>query len=45
MGQELDERLHLLRLTQKGRTLLESYLTRLFYLDTPVPPYPESAGG
>lgn len=42
---ELDARRQLLRLTEKGRKLLENYLTRLFYCDTPVPPYPEAAGG
>lgn len=41
----LDARRQLLRLTVKGRKLLESYLTRLFYCDTPVPPHPEAAGG
>jgi len=42
---ELDARRQLLRLTEKGRKLLENYLTRLFYCDTPMPPYPEAAGG
>jgi len=42
---ELDGRRQLVRLTEKGRKLLENYLTRLFYCDTPVPPYPEAAGG
>lgn len=36
---------HLVRLTQKGRQLLENYLTRLFYVSTPTPPFPERAGG
>jgi predicted transcriptional regulator len=36
---------HLVRLTTKGRTLLENYLTRLFYVSTPVPPHPDLAGG
>lgn len=42
---ELDERKQMLRLTPKGRALMEQYLTRLFYCDTPVPPHPEAAGG
>jgi len=42
---ELDARRQLLRLTEKGRKLLENYLTRLFYCDTPAPPHPEAAGG
>lgn len=41
---DLDERLKLVRLTDKGRQLLENYLTRLFYVDTPTPPFPEKAG-
>ena len=36
---------HSVRLTPKGRTLLENYLTRLFYVSTPTPPHPERAGG
>ena len=35
----------LVRLTSKGRSLLENYLTWLFYLGTPTPPHPERAGG
>jgi DNA-binding MarR family transcriptional regulator len=31
----------LLRLTPKGRELIDGYLTRLFYLDTPLPPDPD----
>ena len=42
---EVDARRQLLRLTEKGRKLLENYLTRLYYCDTPVPPHPEAAGG
>jgi len=42
---EFDARRQLLRLTENGRRLLEDYLTRLFYCDTPVPPHPEAAGG
>ena len=40
-----DARRQNVRLTAKGRTLLEAYLARLYYCDTPVPPYPEAAGG
>ena len=40
----MDARRQNMRLTTKGRTLLEAYLTRLYYCDTPVPPYPEAAG-
>ena len=36
---------HSVRLTPKGRTLLENYLIRLFYVSTPTPPHPERAGG
>lgn len=42
---EIDARKQMLRLTSKGRLLMEQYLTRLFYCDTPVPPHPEAAGG
>ena len=42
---EVDLRKQFMRLTTEGRTLLESYLTRLFYCDTPMPPHPEAAGG
>jgi len=41
----MDARRQNVRLTAKGRTLLEAYLTRLYYCDTPVPPFPEAAGG
>lgn len=40
-----DARRQIVRLTQSGREMLEHYLTRLFYCDTPVPPFPEDAGG
>jgi DNA-binding MarR family transcriptional regulator len=40
-----DGRKQFLRLTTKGRTLMEQYLTRLFYSETPYPPLPEAAGG
>lgn len=41
----VDARKQMLRLTIKGRTLMEQYLQRLFYCETPVPPHPEAAGG
>jgi DNA-binding MarR family transcriptional regulator len=41
----VDLRKQTLRLTARGRSLMDSYLTRLFYCDTPVPPHPEAAGG
>lgn len=41
----VDRRRQFLRLTPKGRELLERFLTRLFYCETPVPPHPEAAGG
>jgi DNA-binding MarR family transcriptional regulator len=41
----VDARKEMLRLTEKGRALMEQYLTRLYYCDTPVPPHPEAAGG
>lgn len=43
--QGVDRRKQSFRLTPKGRELLESYLTRLFYCATPVPPSPGKAGG
>ena len=42
---EVDKRKQFVRLTEKGRELLEGYLTRLHYYDAPVPPHPDSAGG
>jgi DNA-binding MarR family transcriptional regulator len=39
-----DRRLRLVRLTPRGRSLMDEYLTRLFYCSTPVPPHPERAG-
>jgi DNA-binding MarR family transcriptional regulator len=41
----VDLRKQFMRLTKEGRALLESYLTRLFYCDTPIPPLPDAAGG
>lgn len=41
---QFDARRQNVRLTAKGRTLLETYLARLYCCDTPVPPYPEAAG-
>lgn len=43
--QGVDARRQLVRLTHFGREMLEQYLTRLFYCDTPAPPFPEDAGG
>ena len=43
--QGVDLRKQTLRLTPKGRSLMDTYLTRLFYCDTPIPPNPELAGG
>lgn len=40
-----DGRRQLVRLTQSGRDSLEEYLTKLFYCETPIPPYPQKAGG
>ena len=41
----IDARKQMLRLTSKGRTLMEQYLTRLFFCETPIPPHPEAVGG
>lgn len=41
----IDARRQFVRLTGLGREMLEHYLTRLFYCDTPAPPFPEDAGG
>jgi DNA-binding MarR family transcriptional regulator len=38
--QGADLRKQILRLTPKGRALMDKYLTRLFYCDTPMPPHP-----
>jgi DNA-binding MarR family transcriptional regulator len=35
----VDARKQTVRLTPEGRKLLDAYLTKLFYCDTPVPPY------
>ena len=37
-----DGRRVLVALTQEGRDLMEKYLTRLFFCDTPVPAHPET---
>jgi DNA-binding MarR family transcriptional regulator len=42
---ELPPRRRFFRLTDKGRTLLEHYLSRLFYHAVPIAPFPERAGG
>lgn len=36
-----DPRKQFMRLTDKGRAMMDAYLTRLFYCDTPAPPHPE----
>jgi predicted transcriptional regulator len=41
----VDQRRQVVRLTARGRALMDQYLTKLFYFDTPVPPYPDDAGG
>jgi DNA-binding MarR family transcriptional regulator len=43
--QGVDLRKQTLRLTPKGRSLMDAYLVRLFYSNTPIPPHPEAAGG
>jgi DNA-binding MarR family transcriptional regulator len=43
--QGVDLRKRILRLTPKGRALMEAYLTRLYNADTPIPPHPDLAGG
>lgn len=40
----IDKRKQFVRLTTKGREMLDEYLTRLFYYDMPVPPHPEAVG-
>lgn len=37
-----DPRKQYMRLTDKGRSLMDAYLTRLFYCDTPEPPHSEN---
>ena len=41
----IDARKQFMRLTPEGRTLLERYLTRLYYCDAPIPPNSEAIGG
>ena len=43
--QGVDARRQSVRLTKKGRELMQSYLSRLYFCATPVPPYPDAAGG
>jgi DNA-binding MarR family transcriptional regulator len=43
--QGVDARKQIVRLTPKGRGLMDEYLIRLFYCETPAPPYPDAAGG
>ena len=40
----VDARRRMMRLTTEGRSLMERYLTKLFYCDTPTPPRGEIAG-
>lgn len=42
---ELSCRRQFVRLTEKGRALMDRYLTRLFFCKTPIPPHPDRAGG
>jgi DNA-binding MarR family transcriptional regulator len=42
---ELSPRRQFVRLTQTGRSMLEAYLTRLYFSTTAVPPFPDRAGG
>jgi DNA-binding MarR family transcriptional regulator len=42
--QEVDARRQIVRLTPRGRSLMDDYLSRLFYCDTPFPPHPQAAG-
>lgn len=44
-GRCSDGRRQLVRLSGKGRELLEGYLASLLSRDTPPPPFPENAGG
>ncbi len=41
----VDQRKQMIRLTEIGRKLMDSYLTHLFYCDTPVPKHVDRAGG
>ena len=42
---QLAPRRQFVRLTDQGRLLMERYLARLYFSETPIPPYPEKAGG
>jgi DNA-binding MarR family transcriptional regulator len=42
---ELPRRRQFVRLTETGRSMLETYLTRLYHCTTTAPPFPERAGG
>jgi DNA-binding MarR family transcriptional regulator len=42
---ELAPRRQFVRLTEEGRSLMERYLTRLYFSKTPIPLFPERAGG
>ncbi len=43
--QQLPSRRQYVRLTPKGRSLMNRYLTRIFFCKTPIPPHPDLAGG
>jgi DNA-binding MarR family transcriptional regulator len=43
--QGVDKRKQFIRLTPAGRTLMDRYLTHLFYCDTPMPEHADRAGG
>lgn len=38
----VDKRKQFIRLTREGRSLMEAYLTRLYYCDNSIPPEPEA---
>jgi DNA-binding MarR family transcriptional regulator len=42
---ELPSRRQFVRLTEKGRKMMERYLTRLFFAECPNLPFPDRAGG
>jgi DNA-binding MarR family transcriptional regulator len=44
-GRRGDARRQFIKLSRSGKELLEEYLTRLFYCETPLPPLCEEAGG
>jgi hypothetical protein len=40
----IDKRKQFIRLTRNGRSLMEAYLTRLYYCDNAIPPAPRPVG-